>query len=62
VLTTIPFTPAGLGFTEAGMVLILKQLGLDDNAAGAIALLNRVVNYWSIVVFGAILYIFSRKK
>ena len=62
LLTTIPFTPAGLGFTEAGMVLILKQLGLDDNAAGAIALLNRVVNYWSIVVFGAILYIFSRKK
>jgi uncharacterized protein (TIRG00374 family) len=62
LLTTIPFTPAGLGFTEAGMVLILKQLGLDDTTAGAIALLNRVINYWSIVVFGAILYIFSRKK
>lgn len=62
LLTTIPFTPSGLGFTEAGMVLILKQLGLDDTTAGAVALLNRVVNYWSIVVFGAILYLFSRKK
>lgn len=62
LLTTIPFTPAGLGFTEAGMVLILKQLGLDDTTAGAVALLNRVINYWSIVVFGALLYIFSRKK
>ncbi len=62
LLTTIPFTPSGLGFTEAGMVLILKQLGLDDNTAGAVALLNRLINYWSIVLFGAILYIFSRKK
>lgn len=62
LLTAVPFTPAGLGVTEAGMVLVLTRLGLDPNAAGAVALLNRVVNYWSIVVFGAILYIFSRKK
>jgi len=62
LLTAVPFTPAGLGVTEAGMVLVLTRLGLDPNAAGAVALLNRVVNYWSIVVFGAILYLFSRKK
>ena len=62
LLTTIPFTPSGLGFTEAGTILILKQLGLDDPTAGAVALLNRVINYWTIVVFGAILYLFSRKK
>ena len=62
LLTAVPFTPAGLGVTEAGMVLVLTRLGLDPNAAGAVALLNRVVNYWSIVIFGAILYIFSRKK
>jgi glycosyltransferase 2 family protein len=62
LLTTIPFTPAGLGVTEAGMVLVLTRLGLDPNAAGAVALLNRVINYWSIVVFGALLYVFSRKK
>ncbi len=62
LLTIVPFTPAGLGVTEAGMVLVLTRLGLDTNTAGAVALLNRVINYWSIVVFGAILYIFSRKK
>lgn len=62
LLTTIPFTPAGLGFTESGMVLVLGRLGLDPNLAGAVALLNRVINYWSIIVIGAILYLFSRKK
>jgi uncharacterized protein (TIRG00374 family) len=62
LLTTIPFTPAGLGFAESGMVLVLGRLGLDPNLAGAVALLNRVINYWSIVVIGTILYLFSRKK
>ncbi|MGN6360279.1 MAG: lysylphosphatidylglycerol synthase transmembrane domain-containing protein [Thermomicrobiales bacterium] len=62
LLTTVPFTPAGLGVTEAGMVLVLTRLGLDVNTAGAVALLNRVINYWSIIVFGFILYLFSRKK
>ena len=55
LLTIVPFTPAGLGFTETGMVLVLTRLGLDPTAAGAVALLNRVINYWSIVIFGAIL-------
>lgn len=62
LLTIVPFTPAGLGVTEAGMVLVLSRLGLDTNTAGAVALLNRVINYWSIVIFGAILYLVSRKK
>jgi uncharacterized protein (TIRG00374 family) len=62
LLTTIPFTPAGLGFAESGMVLVLGRLGLDPNLAGAVALLNRVINYWSIIVIGTILYVFSRKK
>ena len=62
LLTTIPFTPAGLGFAESGMVLVLGRLGLDPNLAGAVALLNRVINYWSIIVLGTILYLFSRKK
>lgn len=62
LLSTVPFTPAGLGVAEAGIILALTQFGLDKNQAGAIALLDRVVTYWSIVFFGAILYAFSRKK
>jgi uncharacterized protein (TIRG00374 family) len=60
LLTTVPFTPGGLGFTEAGMVLLLGWLGLDTSTASAVTLLFRVINYWSIVVLGFVLYVFSR--
>ena len=60
LLTTVPFTPAGLGFTEAGLVLLLGWLGVDVPTASAVTLLFRLINYWSIVVFGFILYVFSR--
>lgn len=62
LLSTVPFTPAGLGVAEAGIVLALTQLGLDKNQAGAIGLLDRVVTYWSVVFLGAILYAVTRKK
>ena len=58
LLTTVPFTPGGLGFTEAGLVLLLGWLGLDASTAGAVTLLFRLINYWSIVVLGFALYIF----
>ena len=61
LLTTVPFTPGGLGFTEAGMVLLLQWLGLDALSAGATTLLFRAINYWSIVGFGSILYVFSAR-
>ena len=60
LLTTIPITPAGLGFTEGGMVVMLQWLGLDAYTASAVTLLFRVINYWSIVVFGFVLYVSSR--
>lgn len=60
LLTAVPFTPAGLGFTEAGMIVMLGWLGLDAPTATAVTLLYRVINYWSIVVFGFVLYLFSR--
>ena len=60
LLTVVPITPAGLGFTEAGMIVMLGWLGLDVPTATAVTLLVRVINYWSIVVFGLLLYIFGR--
>ena len=59
LLSTIPFTPGGLGFTEAGMVLMLGWLGLDTPTAAAVTLLFRIINYWSIIVFGSLLYVAS---
>jgi glycosyltransferase 2 family protein len=62
LLTAVPFTPAGLGFAEAGMVFMLGWLGLDVSAATAVTLLFRTINYWSIVVFGFLLYVFGRNE
>ena len=60
LLTTVPITPSGLGFTEAGMLVMLGWLGLDAPAASAVTLLFRLINYWSIIVFGFLLYVLSR--
>jgi uncharacterized protein (TIRG00374 family) len=62
LLTTVPITPAGLGFTEGGMILMLGWLGLDTYTATAITLLFRIINYWSILVFGLLIYLFLSRR
>jgi glycosyltransferase 2 family protein len=59
LLTAVPITPAGLGFTEVGMVVTLGWLGVDVTTATGITLLFRLINYWSIVVLGFVLYVFG---
>jgi glycosyltransferase 2 family protein len=59
LLTAVPITPAGLGFTEVGMVVMLGWLGVDVTTATGITLLFRLINYWSIVVLGFVLYVFG---
>lgn len=62
LLSTVPFTPGGLGFTEAGMIFMLQWIGLDVSTATAVTLLFRLISYWSIVVFGSLLYVFGRNR
>ena len=64
LLTTVPATPGGLGLVEGGIigVLISPLFGVMKVSAGAAALLDRVINYWSIVVFGLILFLVSKRK
>jgi len=62
LLTTLPFTPAGLGAVEGTVVVVLTTFGIEKNLASSVAVLDRVISYWSIIVLGALLYIFSRKK
>lgn len=57
VLTTIPFTPGGLGFVEAGFTGLLAPVLNSASLATAITLLERSITYVSIVVFGGILFI-----
>jgi len=59
LVTTLPITPAGLGIVETTMIVVLKVPigGLSASMAGSVALLDRLITYWSVILVGSILYI-----
>ena len=62
LLTAVPLSPAGLGIVEAGVVGVLTvvyRVPLPE--ATAIALLDRVISVFSVIVLGAIAYATSAK-
>jgi hypothetical protein len=60
LLTAVPLSPAGLGIVEAGVVGILTvAYGVPLPEATAIALMDRVISVFSIIVFGSIAYVVS---
>jgi hypothetical protein len=62
LLTAVPFTPAGVGIVEAGIVGILTlAYRVDPTTAAAIALVDRSISVLSIIVLGAIVYVLSGK-
>ncbi len=62
LLTIIPFTPAGLGVVEGATIGVLRLVGVDDSTAVAIALLDRVIGYWSIIAIGLPIYVLHARK
>ena len=69
LMTTLPLTPAGLGFAEGaivGVFLLAANAGLapgvDEHGAASIALLDRGISYWSLIALGLVVYPLSRKK
>ena len=62
LLTAIPFTPAGLGIVELGIVGILTASTTSTQTeAAAIALVDRAISVLSVIVFGGIAYVLSDK-
>ena len=62
LLTAVPLSPAGLGIVEAGVIGVLHvAYGVSLPEATAIALLDRVISVFSVIVFGAIAYVLSPK-
>ncbi len=62
LLTAVPLSPAGLGIVEAGIVGVLTvAYGIPLAEATAIALLDRVISVFSIIVLGSIGYLVSSK-
>jgi uncharacterized protein (TIRG00374 family) len=69
LMTTLPLTPAGLGFAEGaivGVFLLAAGAGLapgvDEHTAAGIALLDRGISYWSLIALGLVVYPLSRRK
>ncbi len=61
LLTLVPFTPGGLGLVEAGIVGLLLLVGIDKELAVGVALIDRVVSYWSIIALGLPLFLGRRR-
>jgi uncharacterized membrane protein YbhN (UPF0104 family) len=57
MLTTLPITPAGLGVVEAAMIVVLELVDVDRTMATSVALMDRVITYWSLILFGLLLYL-----
>jgi hypothetical protein len=55
--TVSPITPAGLGVVEAILISVLPLVGVGDDAAAAIAILDRIISYWSLILVGLPLYV-----
>lgn len=62
LLTAIPFTPAGLGIVEGGIVFVLTAVyHVPPTDAAAIALVNRAISVLSVIVLGSVAYLLSSK-
>ena len=63
LLTTVPLTPAGFGFVEIAMVYVLTEgFGLAQHDAIAVAVVDRAVSVFSVIIIGGIVYWISRKE
>jgi glycosyltransferase 2 family protein len=62
LLTAVPFTPAGLGIVELGIVGVLTRFyNVPTTEATAILVLDRTISVLSVILFGAIAWIVSSK-
>ena len=62
LLTTLPITPAGLGVVEVATIKVLDLVGIDTGMGGSIAVLDRVIGYWSVIVVGLVLYLVRMRR
>lgn len=58
ILTAVPLTPAGFGFVEIAIVVLLTQVfGFAQHDAVAVAVIDRLVSVFSLLVVGGALYV-----
>lgn len=62
LLTVVPLTPAGLGVVESGAVVALKLLGVVGTEAASVAIVDRIVAYWSVILVGGVLFLIVKRR
>jgi uncharacterized protein (TIRG00374 family) len=63
ILTTIPLTPGGLALVEGGTIgLLIILVGMTSTDAASMAVLDRTISYWSLVIGGFLVFLVTRKK
>lgn len=63
LLTAVPLSPAGLGVVELGVVgILVTAYGVPLTEATTIALVDRAISVFSIIVLGSIAYAVSPKR
>lgn len=62
LLTTLPITPAGLGVVEVATIKVLDLVGVSTGMGGSIAVMDRVVGYWSVIAVGLVLYLLRMRR
>jgi uncharacterized protein (TIRG00374 family) len=62
LLGTMPLTPGGLGFVEAGLTGTLALAGVGAGAAVVATLAYRLVSFWLPIPAGAIAAVVHRRR
>jgi uncharacterized protein (TIRG00374 family) len=60
VLTTLPITPGGLGTVELFYLEMFPLAGIPTGVIGGVIILDRIINYWFILIAGALLLLTDR--
>jgi len=59
-LTAVPGLPGGVALVEGGIIAVLIYFGFSAAAALSIALLDRAINLWSVLLLGALILVAGR--
>jgi glycosyltransferase 2 family protein len=62
LLTTIPALPGGLVLVEGGIIAVLVFFGLTASQALSVAILDRVISYWSLIAVGLGVFLLSHRR
>jgi uncharacterized protein (TIRG00374 family) len=62
LLTTIPALPGGLVLVEGGIIAVLVFFGLTASQAFSVAILDRLISYWSLIGVGLVVFLFSHRR